>query len=119
MQLITLGSPLEFLRGREGKGSCQPGSIETIVRDCLRSDSVRSWSDFFARNDAFCSGVPLEGDLHKKFSNRELNFRYKTWDSMMGCAHNAYVFDTLVLDTLLGRTDASAPAVLTTRPFDK
>ena len=92
LDLITLGSPLEFL------ALCGP-EIQTSVDRCL--NAVRSWSDFYAPKDAFCSRVPLMDLLEQKFQARQISLGYSWFDSLIGRAHNAYFDDPEVLTRIL------------------
>jgi hypothetical protein len=99
LDLITLGSPLEFL------ALCGP-EIQTLVKRCLKT--VRSWSDFYDPKDAFCSCVPLtdleekfHADLEEKFHARQISLGYSWFESLMGRAHSAYFDDPEVLTRIL------------------
>jgi hypothetical protein len=90
LDLITLGSPLQFL------ALCGP-ELQTLVK---RLKTVLSWSDFYDPKDAFCSCVPLT-DLEEKFHARQISLGYRWFESLMGRAHSAYFDDPEVLMTIL------------------
>lgn len=95
LDLMTLGSPLEFL------GYYDAG-IERLVDQCLRAGAVRSWLDFYAPEDAFCSRVPLDEVAEGKFSARRIGLGQSRLAAATGQAHNAYFAHHGVLEAILG-----------------
>jgi hypothetical protein len=95
LDLVTLGSPLEFLAFRDPE-------IKAITDRCLRTDAVRSWLDFHAPEDAFCSPVPLEDGAAGKFRSRPVDLGQSPVASALGQAHNLYFGHAEILDVIVG-----------------
>ena len=107
VDLVTLGSPLEFLALRE------PAMTATVER-CLRSKLVRRWQDYFDLTDAYCSRVPVPAAAQAaddgKFAAHQVTLRRplnEAWG--MRDKHNAYLQLQAVLDLIAG-IPAAAPA---------
>jgi hypothetical protein len=95
LELITLGSPLEFLARRDA-------GMQALVERCLQTQAVQSWSDFYAPEDAFCSRVPLMDGAGGKFHARRVALGYSMLKSATGRAHNAYFERPEVLRAIMG-----------------
>jgi uncharacterized protein YjhX (UPF0386 family) len=63
--------------------------------------AVRSWSDFYAPEDAFCSRVPLTDLLEQKFHARQISLGFSWFNSLIGRAHSAYFDNAEVLTRIL------------------
>jgi len=97
LDLITMGSPLEFFALHDSK-------IQSLVDKCVKLEMVRSWIDFYAVEDAFCSKVPLTGGDQGKFVSHRLSLNYTSFQSAVGLAHNAYFYHPDVLGLLIPAT---------------
>jgi hypothetical protein len=95
IDLITLGSPLEFLAW------CDE-SVQEVVQSCLEFPHLRSWTDYYAEEDAFCSRVPLNEVKGNKFTANRVNLGYSAFKAWTGQAHNAYFSNAEVLRVLVG-----------------
>ena len=96
MDLITLGSPLEFLSLRE------PTIQETVER-CFGSPLVRKWTDYFDENDEYCSRVPVPAGDSGKFNAHRVNLQRTLGEKLgMKDLHDAYLKLPEVLDLVAG-----------------
>ncbi len=96
INLITLGSPLEFMALREP-------ALQSLVEECHRSPRVCTWTDFFDETDAYCSRVPVPFEGGGKFVAHPVNLQ-RTLGEARGMLdkHNAYLKLPQVLDLVAG-----------------
>ncbi len=96
VDLITLGSPLEFMALREP-------ALQGAVERCIRSPQVCTWTDFFDEADACCSRVPVPAEGGGKFAAHRVDLQ-RTLGEVLGMLdkHNAYLKLPEVLDLVAG-----------------
>jgi hypothetical protein len=85
LDLITLGSPIEFL-------TFLSPDIQHDVYDCGKA--VRSWEDFYDPRDAYCSKVPMRDSW---ISHRKIRLPRSWLSGFLGWAHDDYFADPDVL----------------------
>ena len=87
-----------------------------LLRAGSKADrAVRSWSDFYAPEDAFCSRVPLPNGAGGKFRAQRVALGYSAFQSAMGRAHNAYFERPEVLEAIIRETGHQRPKQLAGR----
>jgi hypothetical protein len=111
VDLVTLGSPLEFLAFRSP-------DIEPMVRACVSSRRVRAWTDFYSEEDPLCSRVPLPDGAGGKFAGHRVTLGHGILDRLSGAAHNAYFAHPAIFDVLFGTPDEPRKATVA-RPVDR
>jgi hypothetical protein len=112
VDLITLGSPLEFMALRE------PWFLGAVEK-CLRSARIARWTDFFDEADAYCSRVPVPAEGSGHFIAHRVNLQ-RTMGEARGMLdkHNAYLKLPVVLDLVAGTVPSSlnpAPSAASSR----
>ena len=96
VELVTLGSPLEFL-------ACRDPTIQTLVEHCVQSPAVLSWTDYYDRNDRLCSRAPLDDGWLGKFAAHPVRLGGSTLETAtIEAKHAAYWGLPQVLDPLIG-----------------
>jgi hypothetical protein len=101
IDLITLGSPLEFMALREP-------ALLGAVEKCIRSPMVCTWTDFFDEADAYCSRVPVPTEAGRKFIAHPIDLE-RTLGEALGMLdrHNAYLKLPEVLDQVAGMVSSA------------
>jgi len=93
VELITIGSPLEYLSFREP-------SIRKRIEQCVSCPILTRWVDLYASTDALCSKAPFGSN--RKCTAEAIELGYSELEAQLGLSHDAYFEHPRVLGEVLG-----------------
>ena len=99
--LVTFGSPLQLVVYRDPE-------FAKRIDACLNHPGLKTWKDFYAPMDAFCTRIPAGPS--PKFARAEIELGMSFVEGASGMAHDRYFTDYRVLSAILGLAETDSAA---------